>query len=74
MAAEEVDEGGADVGENERAEEGTGNGAGEGKVVVVSCEVGGDVGSRESVVEDVVGCLEGEGFFNFGVGGDCEVA
>jgi hypothetical protein len=65
----EQEDGFRDCGEEEGADEGAGDGAGEG-YVVVGVEEGGveEVGEGKAVGEDVVGCLNVEGFFDFGVG------
>jgi hypothetical protein len=62
-----------DEGEEESADEGPGNGAGEGDVIVGREESGVKGVEGEAVGEDVVGCLDVEGFFDFGVGSEEEV-
>jgi hypothetical protein len=57
-----------EAGEEDRADEAARHGAREGEVVVRGREARGGAGpAGDAVDEDVVGGLEGEGFFNLGV-------
>lgn len=55
-----------------RADETPRHGAGEAHVVKIEEDRGGIV-DWQAMVQDIVGCLEGEGFFDFGVGCEEEV-
>lgn len=57
-----------DACEQHGADEGPGHGSGEGKMVVAGGQLLVDAGKGSSVDQDIVCCLDVEGFLNLGVG------
>lgn len=62
-----------DAGQDQRANEGPGDGAREGEVVIVIHEARIDVGRGGAIDQNVVGCLYGEGLLDLCVRGEDEV-
>lgn len=70
LEPDQSNDGLGEAGQQHWADEGTGHGAGKGEVVIGPGQLLVDVGYRCAVYKHIMGCLDVEGLFNFGIGGN----